>query len=216
MAERGKLIGFEGPGRAGKDTQIELAYRFLISNGYDVILTREPGGTEAGEDIRQLIFKLKQEKAINADQQVALFFASRFFWAKRVIEPAIKGGVNVLSNRTYFSTYAFQGFGEGADLESIRKLANVVMEGHKPAAIILLDVGVNTILERIGANGTEGDPFDLQNIDYFERVIGGYREMAQMHWEGIPWYVVDAEKTKDEVAKDVQCVLMEILAPRCY
>lgn len=126
MVERGKFIVFEGIGGCGKSSQIEPARDFISSLGYDVVTTREPGGTVPGEDIRDLIFALKDKKLINADQQMILFFASRYMLAKELIIPELDKGRIVLSDRLYPSTGAYQGYGEGADMDNILKTADVV------------------------------------------------------------------------------------------
>lgn len=122
MTERGKFIVFEGILGAGKKTQARLAKDYLISLGRRANYTREPGGVASAEAIRRLIFKLRGENLINADHQVALFFASRDFWVREFVAPNIGAGYDVASDRSYPSTAAYQGYGEGADVKSKRGL----------------------------------------------------------------------------------------------
>ncbi len=99
--ERGKFVVFEGVGGSGKGTQIGIAKDLLIRNGLEIITTREPGGIEASEVIRKLIFTLKQEKLIDAGEQMVLFFAARKFWVDGVVAPNIEQGIHILSDRGY-------------------------------------------------------------------------------------------------------------------
>lgn len=212
MTERGKFIVFEGILGAGKTTQARLAKDYLISLGRKANYTREPGGVTSGEVIRQLIFKLRGENIINADHQVALFFAARDFWVREFVAANIEVGFDVVSDRTYPSTAAYQGYAEGADLKRIERMTEVIMGKYKPDGIILLDISVEEGVKRnSNSNNDEDDPFDSLGVQYFEKVATGYREMAKTNWSNVPWYVVNGEKPKDDVARDVQVVLRGIL-----
>ncbi len=211
MSERGKFIVFEGVGGSGKSTQIELARLHLEKLGRDVITTREPGGIPEAECIREFIFQLKGERVINADQQVALFFAARNFWVKRLVIPQLTEGLDIISDRTYPSTNAYQGYGEGADCTIIQKMSQIVMGEYKPNGIILLDISPDTAISRKKLNSA-GDPFDEQEFEYYERVIEGYREMASTGWfNNTSWYVVDGEQPIDAVSEDVKMILKRII-----
>lgn len=210
MVERGKFIVFEGILGAGKTTQAEFARKYLISLGRKANYTREPGGVTSGEVIRRLIFRLKGENAINADHQVALFFASREFWVKEFVAANLGVGNDVVSDRSYPSTAAYQGYAEGADLKSIESMTDIIMGEHKPDGIILLDISVDVGKER-NVNQEEYDPYDELGVEYFERVAKGYREMAETNWSDVPWYVVNGEQPLSLVAHDVRGVMGKIL-----
>ena len=212
MTERGKFIVFEGILGAGKTTQAELARKHLISLGRNANYTREPGGATAGEVIRKLIFRLKKDKAINADHQVALFFASRDFWIREFVAANLGVGCDVVSDRSYPSTAAYQGYAEGADLKSIERMTEIIMEEYKPDGIILLDISIQEGIRRTSnANKNEDDPYDKLGVEYFEKVARGYREMAEANWSDVPWHVVNGEQPLSLVAHDVRGVLREIL-----
>jgi dTMP kinase len=206
---RGKLIVFEGVGGSGKTTQIELAREFLQEKGLKVLTTREPGGVEASEKIRELIFALRERNLIDPGEQMVLFFAARYLWLKYQVKPALAKGINVLTDRAHTSTAAYQGFAEGGDLDQILKVSEVVMEGVKPDAVIFLDVSPETSIKR-RATETNGDPFDKQGEDYLRRLIAGYRKMAQESWGDLKWYMVNGEGTIEEVQARVSEVLSQI------
>lgn len=206
--EKGKFIVFEGIGGCGKSSQIEPARDYIASLGYDVVATREPGGTVPGEKIRNYIFTLKGEDFINSDQQMILFFASRYLLLNDLIIPKLKEGSVVLSDRLYPSTGAYQGYGEGVDMDKILKTAEVTFGINKPDAVFLFDIFKETAVER---NEKEDDPFDRMDIEYFQRVIEGYREMAETGWGNLNWYVVNGELSISEVSANVRIILDGIL-----
>ena len=208
MKERGIFIVFEGVGGSGKSSQMENAREFLESEGLSVVTTREPGGTEGGESVRELIFKLRSEDLITGEQQLVLFFASRYLLVKNIVMPKINEGAIVISDRLHPSTGAYQGYGEGADMEKILQIAEVVLGEYKPDAIVLFDVDWETSQKR---SNKEEDPFDRQGEEYGQRVIEGYREMAKNNWGGIPWYIIDGVRPIDAVSADLNNVLQEVI-----
>lgn len=210
MKENGKFIVFEGPGAAGKGTQINFAKDLLSRNGFGVVTTREPGGTSAGEEIRQLIFKLRGEHLITSGEQMVLFFAARKLLVQEIIKPNQGLGKVILGDRFYPSTGAYQGYGEGGDLKKIEDLIRVGLEGFKPDAVVLLDVSAKVAIARLKKEGND-DPFDRANIEYFERVVAGYREMAGTAWGDLRWYVINGERGIAEVSQSVKGVLENIL-----
>ncbi len=207
--ELGKFIVFEGIGGSGKGTQIILAKDLLIKNGFKTVYTREPGGIEPAEEIRKLIFMLKNEKLINAEGQMALFFGARKLWVEGVVKPNVDNGINVLTDRCHTSTGAYQGYAEGGNQKQILAISDIVLGNYKPDAVILLDISKETFINRRG-NDINGDPFDKESPEYFDRLIAGYREMAKTGWGGLNWYVVNGESGVEEVSESVTKVLEEI------
>jgi len=204
--ERGKFVVFEGPGGSGKGLQIEIAKKLLLNNGFQVISTREPGGVGPSEEIRQLIFTLKDLKLIGAEGQMVMFFTARKFWVDQLVAPSINSGIHVLGDRSYTSTGAYQGYAEGGDQNRILKIADVIMGGCKPNAVLLLDISGETSRKRRGKD-VNGDPFDRETPEYVERLIAGYREMAKIGWGGLNWFVVDGEPKPEVVSESVAKVL---------
>jgi dTMP kinase len=209
MLERGKFIIVEGVGGAGKGTQIPEAERYIQSLGHDVHITREPGGEKSAEEIRDLIFRFRGKELINADQQIIMFYTARDLWMKGVVIPRIQNGIHVLADRSYPSTAAYQGYGEGGNIEYIEKLSREVLGENRPDAIILLDVSAEEAQKRKVDKG--GDPFDDEGRDYQERLVKGYREMAVNNWSGVSWYVVNGEQQIEDVTQDICRVLDVIL-----
>lgn len=210
--ERGKFVVFEGVGGCGKGTQIELATNLLNRNGLKTISTREPGGVESAEDIRQLIFELRDKKLIGAEGQMGLFFGARRLWKNGLVKPNIDSGINVFADRCYPSTGAYQGYGEGGDQNKILGIATEVMGDYKPDAVILLDVSAKTSMER--RSNPNGDPFDKEGFSYFEKIVAGYREMAANCWGDLNWYLVDGEPKVEIVSEKVAEVLESIFKTR--
>jgi len=207
--ERGKFLVFEGVGGSGKTTQIELARNFLEKKGLKVLVTREPGGVEAAEGIRELIFTLRDKNLIGPEGQMVLFFAARYLWLNSLVKPALADGINVLTDRAHTSTAAYQGFAEGGDLNQILAVSEIVMEGVKPDAVIFLDILPETSIKRREAEANS-DPFDKQGEAYLGRLIAGYRKMAQEGWGDLKWYVVNGEGTIEEVKSRVSEILGQI------
>lgn len=210
--ERGKFIVFEGPGGAGKGTQIKYAENLLRKNGLPVVTTREPGGEKDAEGIRDLIFRVKKKELISPDVEMVLFFKARELWTKRVLIPNLDKGVHALADRCYPATAAYQGYGGGISLDSVLKLTRYFMGDIRPDGVILLDISTQTSMSR-RAN-PEGDPFDMQQEEYFNRVIVGYREMAEIGWDGLKWYRINGEQSPNTVSESV-AVALENIFSRC-
>ncbi len=209
--ERGKFIVFEGVGGSGKTTQIKLAQKFLEGKGLKVIATREPGGVEASEEIRKLIFVLREKNLIGPEGQMVLSFAARYLWLNNLVKPTLEKGVSVLTDRAHTSTAAYQGYAEGGDLGQILAISNIVMQGVKPDVVILLDISAETSIKR-RVGGNEGDPFDAQGREYLERLILAYRKMAKTNWGDLRWFVVDGEGSIEKVHKKIAKLLRNIFA----
>lgn len=150
--------------------------------------------------IRELIFELKRRELINSDHQLALFFAARKILVDHLIRPGREKGITYLSDRSYSSTGAYQGYGEGRRVYLIENMSKVVMKGCRPDGIVFLDISASTASSR---TMKDDGPFDEPGIKFQGRVIAGYREMAGNSWSGVPWYVVDAEQPFEKVAADV-------------
>ncbi len=199
----------DGIGGAGKGIQIEYAKHLLQRNGLQAIFTREPGGIAPSEEIRQLIFTLKDRKLIGAEGQMVLFFAARKFWIDGIVGPNIDVGTNVLTDRCHTSTGAYQGYAEGGDQKTILEMADIILGRYKPDAVILIDISKETSMRRRGKD-LNGDPFDKESPEYFDRLIAGYREMAKTGWGGLTWYKVDGEPSCEIVSESMAKILEDI------
>lgn len=207
--KKGKFIVLEGVGGCGKGTQVRYIEKLLSRNNIDVVTTREPGGFAASEVIRKLIFDLRGQKLIGAEGQMVLFFAARKFWVDKIVKPSLKDGINVIADRSYTTTGAYQGYAEGGNQKKILKIADVVMGDTKPDAVILLDVSAEVSMKR--RENANGDPFDKEDKKYFQKIIDGYREMAKKGWGGLKWYKIDGEPKRKLVSESIRLVLEKIL-----
>lgn len=210
MAEKGKYWLLEGVGRCGKTTIAPLLVKYLNENGRKAEETREPGGVEAAEDLRNLIFELKETKSANADNLAALFMASRYFLLKKLIIPKLEAGIDVVAGRGYPSTKVYQGL-DGANFETMDSMTNIIMTNCWPDAILFLDISAQTAYRRRPV-GVETDPFDKLGIRHFERVVASYRDLYGFEEKQTSfWYRIDAEKPVEEVMTQVKAVVNGVL-----
>ncbi len=208
MTERGKFITVEGIEGAGKSSNLAYIRELLDSAGRKHIFTREPGGTELGEDIRRLLLDHKHSGMGN-DAELLLIFGARAEHIERVINPALKEGMWVLCDRFTDASYAYQGGGRGIDRERIRSLEQWVQGDLRPDLTLLLDLPVETGLARAG-NRSEPDRFEVEHRSFFDGVRKAYLEIAGMEHERVR--VIDASLSVDLVRGQIETVLGSYLA----
>lgn len=208
-ARQGFLVSIEGGEGAGKSTVREALRQSLARRGLDVVLTREPGGTVAGEAIRQLL--LDPSGKLAAETELLLMFASRAQLVREVVQPAIARGAAVLTDRFTDASFAYQGGGRGIDMGIIAELERWAAL-IKPDLTFLLDVGVEVGLSRARARGAELDRIESEKLDFFERVRAAYRLRAAA--EPMRYRVVDAAQSPDQVSAEVTRLLTEWLDSR--
>jgi len=172
------FITFEGPENSGKSTHAYLLESFLKAINIPCILVREPGGTELGERIRDIL--LNQD--LSPTTELLLFEAARAELVNRVINPALKEGKIVICDRFTDSTLAYQGYGKGLDISKIRKLNDVATGGLKPDLTFLLMVKESIFIDRL-YQAKERDKFERQNLEFHRRVIQGFYEIASFEPE---------------------------------
>ncbi|MEE9357874.1 dTMP kinase [Candidatus Vondammii sp. HM_W22] len=200
---RGKFITVEGGEGAGKSTNLEFIRRLLESEGYQVVFTREPGGTTLGEDIRELLLGHKHTGMAD-DTELLLIFSARAEHLARKIMPALEFGKWVLCDRFTDASYAYQGGGRRIDLERIRQLENWVQGGLKPDLTLLLDLPVDVGLTRAGAR-SEPDRFESEGMVFFDKVRNSYLKIAAAEPERVK--VVNAAASLEEVQRRIEMVL---------
>lgn len=201
---RGKFISFEGPEGSGKSTQIALLAARLRKMGVTVLLVREPGGTRMGEAIRKILQHGAAGDHIVPEAETCLFAASRAHLTRTVIIPALKSGTWVLCDRFVDSTVAYQGYGRGQDLGTIRRLNAFVTGGTVPDATVYLDLDVRKGLRRLSGrkSSTKGlDRFEREKLAFHRKVRMGYRELARQ--SNGRFCVVDAERSVKEIEEDI-------------
>ena len=202
------FITFEGPDGSGKSTQIPLLAEFLRQAGYDILLTREPGGTPIGEQIRGIISDLKNTD-MRERTEILLFQASRAQHVDQVILPHLQRGGLVLCDRYADSTLAYQGYGyQLFDLDTLRNIIRFATGGLQPDLTLLFDLEAEEGLRR-RSNGGEWNRLDALDLEFHRRVRMGYLEMAQL--EPARWVMIDAAQTPERVQKDIQHVVLNRL-----
>ncbi len=199
------FITLEGSEGSGKSTQITGLAEFLCQAGYDVLVTREPGGTPIGEQVRTILWaNMDMEKRT----EILLFQASRAQLVEQVIRPhLVKGGI-VISDRYADSTLAYQGYGYQLDLERLRSLIDFATGGLKPDLTLLLNVDVEEGLRR-RAQGGEVNRLDTYDLAFYQRVRDGYYQMVRQEPER--WVIIDAGRPPDEVQAEIRRAVLDRL-----
>lgn len=195
----GFLISLEGGEGAGKTTVLNALRECLVEQDYEVVSTREPGGTFAGEMIRGVL--LNPELSLFSETELLLMFAARAQLVREVIQPAIARGAAVVTDRFTDASFAYQGGGRGLDMGRIAELerwAAVI----KPDLTFLLDVSVQEGLARARSRGGEPDRIELEREDFFERVRATYLNRAKN--EPARFRVIDASQSAEAVVLDVK------------
>lgn len=188
MNDNARFITVEGIEGAGKSTHLRFIRGLLERSGVEVVLTREPGGTPLGEEIRDLVLGHRQG-GMTADAELLLMFAARSEHLERVIRPALAAGKWVLCDRFTDATFAYQGGGRGIPLERVAELARWTHGDLRPALTLLFDVPAELGLARAGKRGN-ADRFESEALDFFERVRSCYLALARAEPER--FRVIDA------------------------
>lgn len=200
---RGCFVTVEGGEGAGKSSNIAFIQQWLQARDIPLVLTREPGGTELAERIRELLLA-PSEEPMDDMAELLLVFAARRQHLARVIEPALARGQWVLCDRFTDATYAYQGAGRGLDSGLIAQLETLVQKDRRPDLTILLDVPVDTGMARAGQRGAL-DRIESQEHAFFERVREGY--LAQARAAPGRYRVVDASPALPDVQAQLGRVL---------
>ncbi len=180
---KGKFITFEGPEGSGKSTQVRLLASYLKNRGYDVVTTREPGGTGIGDAVRAILLNPELSEMGNVTE-LLLLAASRAQNVHERVEPALERGSLVLCDRFTDSTLAYQGYGRNFDLDLLHSLNRIATGGVMPGLTILLDLPVEVGLERAkaldkeNAKDGEGDRFEQEDIEFHRRIRNGFLKQA--------------------------------------
>jgi len=205
---RGKFITVEGIEGVGKSTNMDYVNEALVAAGIDVVLTREPGGTELGEKIRGLLLD-HRNTCMADDTELLLMFAARAQHLAEVIEPALAAGKWVLCDRFTDATYAYQGGGRGIAMERIAELEQWVQGGLRPDATLLLDAPVEVGLARAAGRPQEADRFEREKQVFFEKVRQAYLEMASRQSQR--YHIIDAAESLDQVKISLNEVINHLI-----
>ena len=185
---RARFIVLEGVEGAGKTTQIGLLSTWLDGLGVEYVRAREPGGTEVGEAIRGVLLETRDED-VPAETELLLMLGARAAFVRGIVRPALDAGRVVLADRFDFSTFAYQGYGRGIDLDEVKRMNAFATGGLRPDAVLVLDLPAAEGAERQAREGGEADRIEREGTAFLERVRGGYRELADQYAEA---RVIDA------------------------
>lgn len=209
---RGKFITFEGPEGGGKSTQAQALANWLRKQGKNVVVTREPGGTRLAELIRGLVRDEMDDPPVTRCE-VLLFLAARAQVVSQVIRPALAHGDWVVCDRFSDSTFAYQGFGRGIDVQLLKNFNDFVTEGLVPDLTFLLDVPPEVSRERLAArqaaNSAKGDRIETAGVMFHRRLREGFFDLA--YAEPNRFVVIDATQSIDNVAVAVQNGVQRLL-----
>ncbi|WP_275097514.1 dTMP kinase [Sedimenticola hydrogenitrophicus] len=200
---KGKFITVEGGEGAGKSSNLAFIRDLLEQSGVEVVFTREPGGTALGEEIRDLLLGHKHT-GMAKDTELMLMFAARAEHLARIILPALNAGKWVLCDRFTDASYAYQGGGRGIEMARIRALEEWVQQGLKPDLTLLLDLPIETGLDR-AEQRSEPDRFEVEQHAFFERVRSTYLEIAQSDSQRVR--VIDAAVPLAQVQAQIRLII---------
>jgi len=198
---QGLFITFEGPDGGGKTTQIHKAAAALEAKGYEVVVSREPGGTSLAEQVRNIV--LSAELPLTNTTQTFLFLAARSEHVDKLLRPAVAAGKIVLCDRFSDSTMVYQGLATGLRLEELaglRRLNTAATEGFKPDLTLVLDGRPEALAERRDARGVK-DRFEVKGLEFQHSLRNGFLTIAEAEPERIK--VINAEGTEEEVHQSI-------------
>lgn len=196
---KGFFITFEGMEGSGKSTQVGLLGSRLKEEGFNIVVTREPGGTRIGEEIRNITHS-RESVDLTAVTEAYLMAASRAQHVREIIKPALEAGKIVICDRYIDSSLAYQGYGRQMSQATIEQLNHEAIENIWPEMAIFLDIPLVKGMNR--RNGSDKiDRLDLQQIDFYKRVYEGYQMIIGKDKDR--FLVIDSAKTVTEVAAEI-------------
>ncbi len=182
-AKKGIFITMEGPDGAGKSTQIDLLKKYLEDKGYNILLTRDPGGNDISEAIRGIILN-KDFTEMGYMTELLLYASARAQLVKENIKPALEAGTAVIADRFVDSSAVYQGIGRGLGIDTVYKVNEFALQGIMPDMTILMDLDAEVGLAR-KKNQAELDRMERESVDFHKKVVAGYRELADRYPERI-------------------------------
>jgi dTMP kinase len=214
----GTFITFEGIDGSGKSTQLRLLNNFLRANGYNPLVTREPGGTPVGLLLRAALLDATEE--VDPLTELLVFAADRAQHVRRVIRPALEAGQVVISDRYADATVAYQGAGRGFPPELIKEIVQLATEGLKPDLTVLFDVGIDESTSRTTRRGTGKtsankpgrDRLDIEDAEFHSRVRDAYLQIARAEPERVK--LVDSSGPVEVTHERVKEIVVAFLQSR--
>lgn len=197
---KGYFLALEGPDGSGKSTAGDLIIKKLNSLGYETVLTREPGGTDIGEQIRNILLSTENTEMGNITEAL-LYAASRAQHVEEKIRPLVEKGKVVISDRYVFSSLAYQGFSRNLGIEKIMDVNKFAMNGLYPDRILFFDIDPIKALERKFVD-RDGDRLEVAGDEFHKKVFKGYKEAIKLYPKNVK--IIDANKSIEEVYR--QCI----------
>lgn len=210
----GIYIVFEGIVGSGKTTHSKFLAQRLKEEfpKKEVIWTREPGGSEIAGAIRKIVQSTEFEEEMDAVCETYLFAAARAHTLRKIVQPAIKRGAIVISDRSYITSVAYQGEGRGLDPKEVLEVNKVAVDGISPDVVFFLDVAPGTSLAR--TRDTIGDKFERFDLNFFSRAMEGY-DYARKVFKG-KWIDIDGSKQITEVHEKIWSAVLKLLEEPRY
>ena len=208
------FISFEGIEGSGKTTQIQHVCDHLRQEGHDVVVTREPGGSNIGRQIRSILLDSKN-KGLNSLSELLLYMADRAQHLDEIVKPSLSSGKIVLCDRYYDATLAYQGYARGLDIDLITQLHGLAFADYKPELTFLLDLSPETGLERAwrqienGQRTVTETRFEEEALSFHGRVREGYLALARL--EPKRFKIIDASKEQAGVKQEIITVLERVI-----
>jgi len=205
---RGHFITLEGPDGSGKSSCALALKAELESRGYEIVHTREPGGVEIAEKIRNLILD-PQNTMMDARTEALLYAASRRQHLVEKVIPALNEGKIILCERFVDSSLAYQGCGRELGMEAVQSINDFAIESYMPEVTLYFDIDEEEGLKRIQKNRDHKDRLDMEKVDFHHRVANGYQTLVKTFPERIK--VIDASLSQEEVFKAALTIIEEVL-----
>jgi len=208
MAKKGTFITFEGGEGCGKSTHIDRLVTRLRRDGHQVLVTREPGGTDVGEQIRHILQYSKQSAAMVPETELLLFCASRAQLVHEVIEPALNASRVVIGDRFFDSTTVYQGVGRKIAPQAVAAINNFAVNASLPDLTLVIDLDPRVGLER--ARGRElFDRMENQSLEFYDRVRQGYLDLAGREADRVK--VIDGSRSIEAIEKQIWDLVKSVL-----
>ncbi len=201
--DKNKFITFEGVDGAGKSTHLAWFAEMLRQRGHDVVVTREPGGTPLGEQLREILLN----QTMSVGTEAMLMFAARLEHIEQIIKPALLACKWVISDRFSDASFAYQGSGRGMDWNKLKQLEQWVHPDLQPDLTLFFDVPVAVARQRL-ANNISLDRFEQEQADFFERVRAGYHKRVQENPHR--YVVIDAAQSLEQVKLQLEKIIVSL------
>ncbi|MCT4564939.1 MAG: dTMP kinase [Maledivibacter sp.] len=195
----GVFITFEGPDGSGKTTQIKLLEKYFKEKGYDILITREPGGTNISEQIRNVILD-KNNMEMDKITEALLYAASRAQHVAQIIKPALLEGKAIICDRFVDSSIVYQGIGRNLGIDFIKKINDMATAGTQPDITFLMKLSPELGLNR-KFSSDECNRLDMEKLEFHNKVYEGYLKLESLYPQRI--IGVDASKSIEELYKDI-------------